>query len=136
MQIVRASELPASDARRTMPRSGSSVPQIFQGFSIMWKKLRLALLLAMVAALISLAQVQADPDVNDTRLLSQPAISAKNIAFIYTEDLWVADLDGHAPAFSESRSRSHLSSFLPSRGVVGRVFRRRFRCGCRRLRPW
>jgi tricorn protease len=36
----------------------------------------------------------ADPDVNDTRLLSQPAISSKNIVFVYADDLWVADLDG------------------------------------------
>lgn len=36
----------------------------------------------------------ADPDLNDTRLLSQPAISAKHIAFLYAGDLWVADLDG------------------------------------------
>jgi tricorn protease len=35
-----------------------------------------------------------DPDVNDTRLLAQPAISAKNIAFLYAGDLWIADLDG------------------------------------------
>ncbi|HEY6333408.1 MAG TPA: DPP IV N-terminal domain-containing protein, partial [Blastocatellia bacterium] len=31
---------------------------------------------------------------NDTRLLTQPAISDKNIAFIYAGSLWVADLDG------------------------------------------
>ncbi|CAN5494183.1 S41 family peptidase [soil metagenome] len=33
----------------------------------------------------------------DTRLLSQPAISANNIAFIYAEDLWVANADGSQP---------------------------------------
>jgi len=31
---------------------------------------------------------------NDTRLLSQPAISKDHVAFIYAGDLWVADLDG------------------------------------------
>ncbi len=31
---------------------------------------------------------------DDTRLLSNPAISAKNIAFVYGEDLWIADRDG------------------------------------------
>jgi len=36
----------------------------------------------------------ADPDLNDTRLLAQPAISARNIAFLYAGDLWIADLDG------------------------------------------
>jgi len=34
---------------------------------------------------------------NDTRMLSQPAISAKHIAFIYAEDLWVANPDGSQP---------------------------------------
>jgi tricorn protease len=33
----------------------------------------------------------------DTRLLKQPAVSAQNIAFIYAEDLWVANLDGSNP---------------------------------------
>jgi tricorn protease len=33
----------------------------------------------------------------DTRMLSQPAISANHIAFIYAEDLWVANADGTQP---------------------------------------
>src|SRR5215467_7145684 len=33
-------------------------------------------------------------DINDTRLLSQPAISKTNIAFVYAGDLWIADVDG------------------------------------------
>jgi tricorn protease len=33
----------------------------------------------------------------DTRMLSQPAISANHIAFIYAEDLWVANTDGTQP---------------------------------------
>lgn len=33
----------------------------------------------------------------DTRLLSQPAVSANNIAFIYAEDLWIANPDGSQP---------------------------------------
>jgi len=33
----------------------------------------------------------------DTRMLSQPAISANHIAFIYAEDLWVANSDGSQP---------------------------------------
>ncbi len=36
-------------------------------------------------------------DSKDTRMLSQPAISADHIAFIYAEDLWVANLDGSQP---------------------------------------
>lgn len=38
-----------------------------------------------------------DIDIRDTRMLSQPAISADHIAFIYAEDLWVANLDGSQP---------------------------------------
>lgn len=34
---------------------------------------------------------------NDTRMLSQPAMSGKHIAFIYAEDLWVANTDGSQP---------------------------------------
>lgn len=33
-------------------------------------------------------------DTKDTRMLSQPAISANHIAFIYANDLWVANADG------------------------------------------
>ena len=34
---------------------------------------------------------------HDTRMLSQPAVSADHIAFIYAEDLWVANSDGSNP---------------------------------------
>ena len=33
----------------------------------------------------------------DTRMMSQPAISSTHIAFIYAEDLWVANTDGSLP---------------------------------------
>jgi tricorn protease len=33
----------------------------------------------------------------DTRMLAQPAISARHIAFIYAEDLWIANPDGSMP---------------------------------------
>lgn len=36
-------------------------------------------------------------DTKDTRMLSQPAISATKIAFIYAEDLWIANTDGSDP---------------------------------------
>jgi tricorn protease len=36
----------------------------------------------------------AGPNVQDTRLLQQPAVSAGRIAFIYANDLWTCDLDG------------------------------------------
>ncbi len=36
-------------------------------------------------------------DPTDTRMLAQPTISANHIAFIYAEDLWVANKDGSQP---------------------------------------
>ncbi len=37
-------------------------------------------------------------DAKDTRMLSsQPAVSASHIAFVYAEDLWVANIDGSQP---------------------------------------
>ncbi len=36
-------------------------------------------------------------DPNDTRLMSQPSIGQNHIAFIYAQDLWVANLDGSQP---------------------------------------
>jgi len=36
-------------------------------------------------------------DTKNTRLMSQPAISADHIAFIYAEDLWLANPDGSGP---------------------------------------
>lgn len=63
----------------------------------MWKHLRLGLAATSLAVLSTAATLHADPDVTDTRLLTQPAISARNIAFVYSEDLWVADQDGKNP---------------------------------------
>lgn len=36
-------------------------------------------------------------DIKDTRMLSQPAVSDTHVAFIYAEDLWVANIDGGNP---------------------------------------
>ncbi len=36
-------------------------------------------------------------DVTDTRLLSQPAVSADHVAFAYAGDLWIAGRDGSSP---------------------------------------
>lgn len=34
------------------------------------------------------------PNVQDTRMLTEPAVSANRLAFVYAGDLWVANLDG------------------------------------------
>jgi tricorn protease len=49
-----------------------------------------SLALAMFLATV----VRAQPDIHDTKLLTFPAVSARHIAFVYADDLWVADLDG------------------------------------------
>ncbi|HEX9981712.1 MAG TPA: PDZ domain-containing protein [Thermoanaerobaculia bacterium] len=51
---------------------------------------KLALLFALLLAAVPSFAV----DVDDTRLLSDPAISARNIAFSYANDIWVANADG------------------------------------------
>lgn len=50
-------------------------------------------LVLLLTTLGSLAAAQS-VDINDTRLLAQPAISKTHVAFIYAGDLWAADLDG------------------------------------------
>jgi tricorn protease len=62
----------------------------------MMRTLRFALL-AVVGLLAPCATAMAQPNTTDTRLLTMPAVSEKNIAFIYAEDLWVADLNGKNP---------------------------------------
>lgn len=57
---------------------------------------RCLLTLGLLAS-VAFATAQAQPDPTDTRLLSMPAVSAKNIAFVYSEDLWIAELDGSIP---------------------------------------
>jgi len=47
---------------------------------------------ALVAALCAAAALAVD--INDTRLLTDPAVSRDHIAFAYANDLWVANLDG------------------------------------------
>ncbi|MBI1913853.1 MAG: PD40 domain-containing protein [Planctomycetes bacterium] len=52
------------------------------------------LTLSLAGLLLGGSSGRADPDLHDTKLLTQPAVSDKHVAFIYADDLWVADLDG------------------------------------------
>ena len=57
--------------------------------------MKLSLLIVLFLFLVPLsvsATIQ-----EDTKLLSQPAISENHIAFIYAEDLWIANRDGSNP---------------------------------------
>jgi tricorn protease len=56
------------------------------------KPIPLALVILLAASLSSAAI-----DTRDTKMMSQPAISDNCIAFIYAEDLWVANPDGSQP---------------------------------------
>ena len=60
----------------------------------MMRSLSLRATSALFVTLLLVRAVHAEPDVHDTCLLSQPALSAKHVAFICGDDLWVADLDG------------------------------------------
>src|SRR5437868_4061750 len=51
-------------------------------------------LLLLCSLFLFTGKGRGEPDVFDTRLLSQPTISAQHVAFIYADDLWIADLDG------------------------------------------
>jgi tricorn protease len=55
--------------------------------------MRCLILLLLLAA----PAAAAGPDPTDTRLLTMPAVGPKAIAFVYAEDLWVADPDGQNP---------------------------------------
>jgi tricorn protease len=57
--------------------------------------MRISALCLCLAALVALSgPASAEPDIHDTRLLTQPAVSSRHVAFIYADDLWIADRDG------------------------------------------
>lgn len=58
------------------------------------KRLLHAVLTALLLLSLQICVAAQGVDINDTRLLTQPAISKTHIAFIYAGDLWVSDLDG------------------------------------------
>ena len=50
---------------------------------------------ALLVTILVLAPVRTrSADVRDTRLLSDPAVSARHVAFLYANDLWIANVDG------------------------------------------
>ncbi|ETN94638.1 S41 family peptidase [Zhouia amylolytica] len=51
----------------------------------------------LVLGLLLIGVTAQSQNVNDTRLLNSPAISNDQIAFVYAEDLWIADKDGSNP---------------------------------------
>ncbi|MCH2196933.1 S41 family peptidase [Kordia sp.] len=57
-------------------------------------RLRISIFIITLCAFVSFCNAQ---NVIDTRLMTDPAISKDRIAFIYAEDLWVANRDGSNP---------------------------------------
>ncbi|HEX7983021.1 MAG TPA: PDZ domain-containing protein [Duganella sp.] len=54
--------------------------------------------IAFAGAAITIGQTaQALPSTSDTRMLTEPALSAAHLAFIYAGDVWLANRDGGAP---------------------------------------
>jgi tricorn protease len=58
---------------------------------------RLLLIRLILVSLVIIPFASRGINTADTRMLTQPVISATQIAFIYAEDLWVANLDGSQP---------------------------------------
>jgi tricorn protease len=58
------------------------------------RRLVVAQILLVVVLWLSAGVGLAEPNIQDTRLLRQPALSDKHVAFVYASSLWVADLDG------------------------------------------
>lgn len=57
--------------------------------------MRSMMLLMVIAGLgVIVGVASADPNVADTRMLHQPAVSKTHIAFVYADDLYVCKLDG------------------------------------------
>jgi len=59
------------------------------------KKAGMIAALSLVLGMTTMILQGIDP--TDTRLMEQPAISQDHVAFIYANDLWVAQLDGSQP---------------------------------------
>ena len=54
-------------------------------------------LLLLIISTFGTSSIACAIDTKDTRMLTQPAVSAEHIAFIYAQDLWVANADGSQP---------------------------------------
>ena len=48
----------------------------------------------ILTVLVPAGAAWAEPNIHDTRLLTQPALSTRHVAFVYADSLWIADIDG------------------------------------------
>ncbi|RLD96864.1 MAG: peptidase S41, partial [Bacteroidetes bacterium] len=76
------------------------------------KKAGIVAALSLVLSMSTMILSGIDP--TDTRLMEQPTISQNHIAFIYANDLWVAELDGSQPRrLTVSEGVESLPHFSP-----------------------
>jgi tricorn protease len=75
---------------------------------------------ALVTAILLLpSHATGAPDVTDTRMLTQPAVSASHIAFVYAADLWVCDLDGrNVRRLTSGEGLESMPAFSPDGRLV------------------
>lgn len=72
------------------------LPDIYKViYNYFMKKYSIFPILIYFLLLFPLQLLAIDP--SNTRMLNQPAVSKDHIAFIYAEDLWIANLDGSMP---------------------------------------
>ena len=80
---------------------------------------RLTAVLALIT--ITANSAAAQPNITDTRLLAQPAVSATHVAFIYAGDLWTSRIDGtRRPAPHHRRRRRTEPRLLAGRQAASR----------------
>ncbi|MBA3949318.1 MAG: PD40 domain-containing protein [Acidobacteria bacterium] len=61
----------------------------------------------------------AEPDTANTRLLAQPAVSARHVAFVYGGDLWIAGVDGgDARRLTSDEGTESHPAFSPDGSMV------------------
>src|SRR4051812_50190903 len=71
---------------------------------------------ALIAAVVS---VRTHASATDTRLLSQPAVSATHVAFVYAGDLWSATLAGSdVRRLTTSQGEITSPGFSPDRAPI------------------
>jgi len=84
--------------------------------------LRVAFLTIMLTCVVTERPASAGAngvDINDTRLLSQPAISKDYVAFIYASDLWVAGIDGkNVKRLTADEGQEASPAFSPDGSLV------------------
>ncbi len=75
---------------------------------------RAARAVAVLAVLAGIVRPAAAIDTTDTRLLSQPALSASHLAFIYAGDLYVSDVEGrNVRRLTSDEGIERLPAFSP-----------------------